>query len=125
MKKLKAELFLKAMDAFEQVLLINIAPPAIQRDAAIQRFEFTFELAWKALKDFYFDKGVDLNSPKDVFRHAFASGDIQDEKIWLQMLKDRNLTSHTYNESLACEVFFHFPSYFNVLQTLKPLLNDK
>lgn len=125
MKKLKAELFLKAMDAFEEVLLTNIAPPAIQRDAAIQRFEFTFELGWEALKDFYFDKGIDLNSPKDVFRHAFASGDIQDEKIWLEMLKDRNLTSHTYNEPLACDVFSHLPKYFNALQQLKPLLNDQ
>lgn len=125
MKKLKAELFFKAMDAFEEVLSANVVPPAIQRDAAIQRFEFTFELAWKALKDFYFEKGIDLNSPKDVFRHAFASGDIQDEKIWLEMLKDRNLTSHTYNEPLACEVFSHLPKYFNALNSLKPILNDQ
>ena len=125
MKKLKAELFLKAMDAFEQVLLTNVVPPAIQRDAAIQRFEFTFELAWKALKDLYYEKGIDLNSPKDVFRHAFASSDIQDEKIWLEMLKDRNLTSHTYNEPLACEVFSHLPKYFNALNSLKPILNDQ
>ncbi|ETZ07142.1 hypothetical protein P618_200685 [Holospora obtusa F1] len=125
MKKLKAELFLKAMDAFEEVLSSNVAPPSIQRDAAIQRFEFTFELAWKALKNLYYEKGVDLNSPKDVFRHAFASGDIQDEKIWLEMLKDRNLTSHTYNEPLACEVFSHLPKYLNALNSLKPILNDQ
>jgi len=125
MKKLKVELFLKAMDAFEEVLSVNAVPPTIQRDAAIQRFEFTFELAWKALKDLYYEKGIDLNSPKDVFRHVFASGDIQDEKIWLEMLKDRNLTSHTYNEPLACEVLAHLPKYFNALNSLKPILNDK
>lgn len=126
MRKLKAELFFKAMDAFEEVSSANVVPLAIQRDAAIQRFEFTFELAWKALKDFYFEKGVDLNSPKDVFRHAFASGDIQDEKIWLEMLKDRNLTSHTYNEPLACAVFSHLPQYLTALNSLlKPLFRNK
>lgn len=125
MKKLKLELFFKALGAFEQVLSTNIVPPDVQMDAAIQRFQFTFELAWKALKDFYFDKGVDLNSPKDVFRHAFASDDIKDEKIWLQMLKDRSLTAHTYNEMLSCDVFSRLPSYFNALQTLKSVLNDQ
>ncbi len=125
MKKLKAELFFKAMDQFEQILLTKIVQPDIQRDAAIQRFEFTFELAWKALKDFYFDKGVDLNSPKDVFRHAFASGDIHDEKTWLEMLRDRNLTSHTYNEILSCNVFSNLPKYFNALKSLQPLLKDQ
>lgn len=124
MKKLKVELFFKAMEAFGQVLSMNIAPQDVQRDAAIQRFEFTFELAWKALKDFYYEKGIDLNSPKDLFRHAFASGDIQDEKIWLAMLKDRNLTSHTYNEMLSCDVFSRLPSYFKALQTLKKLLDN-
>ena len=128
MKKLKSELFFKAMDAFEEVLSENVVPPAIQRDAAIQRFEFTFELAWKALKDLYYEKGVDLNSPKDVFRHAFASGDIQDKKIWLEMLKDRKLTSHTHNEPLAFEVLSYLPKHFNALNalnSLKPILNDK
>jgi nucleotidyltransferase substrate binding protein (TIGR01987 family) len=125
MKKLKSDLFFKAIDAFEQVLSTKTVPLDIQRDAAIQRFEFTFELAWKLLKDFYFDKGVDLNSPKDVFRHAFASGDIQDEKIWLEMLKDRNLTSHTYNEALSCHVFSHLPRYLQALHSLKPLLNNQ
>jgi nucleotidyltransferase substrate binding protein (TIGR01987 family) len=123
MKKLKTDLFLKALASLEHILSADNVPQDVQRDAAIQRFEFTFELAWKALKDFYYDKGVDLNSPKDVFRHAFASGDIQDETLWLHMLKDRNLTSHTYDESLACDVFAHLHSYVRALQTLKPVLN--
>lgn len=125
MKKLKAELFFKAMNAFEQVLLANDVSPDIQRDAAIQRFEFTFELAWKALKAFYFEKGIDLHSPKEVFRHAFAAGDIQDEKIWLEMLKDRNLTSHTYNEPLACDVFSHLPQYLHALKSLRVIFKDE
>ncbi|MBI1954491.1 MAG: nucleotidyltransferase substrate binding protein [Proteobacteria bacterium] len=123
MTDLKSEKFFKALDAFEKSLSAHISEEDLQRDASIQRFEFTFELAWKALKDFYYEKGVALNSPKDVFRHAFASGDIQDEALWLNMLQDRNLTSHTYNEDLSREVFARLPKYFKALQTVKCLLN--
>ncbi len=56
MRKLKNKLFLKATGPFEQVLLRNIVPPDVQRSPVIQRFEFTFELALKTLKDFYLIK---------------------------------------------------------------------
>ena len=75
------------------------------RDGVIQRFEFTFELAWKTLKAVFEDEGlIGLNSPKSVLREAFAAELIKDDELWLAMLNDRNSTAHIYNERLAIEI---------------------
>jgi len=75
------------------------------RDGVIQRFEFTFELAWKTLKAVFEDEGlIGLNSPKTVLREAFAAELIKEDELWLAMLNDRNLTAHIYNEHLAIEI---------------------
>lgn len=75
------------------------------RDGVIQRFEFTFELAWKTLKAVFEDEGlIGLNSPKTVLREAFAAELIKDDELWLAMLNDRNSTAHIYNEQLAIEI---------------------
>lgn len=75
------------------------------RDGVIQRFEFTFELAWKSLKVVFEDEGLSgLNSPKTVLREAYASELIADDELWLAMLSDRNSTAHIYSEQLAIEI---------------------
>lgn len=75
------------------------------RDGVIQRFEFTFELAWKTLKAVFEDEGlIGLNSPKMVLREAFAAEIIKEDELWLAMLNDRNSTAHIYNEHLAIEI---------------------
>jgi nucleotidyltransferase substrate binding protein (TIGR01987 family) len=75
------------------------------RDGVIQRFEFTFELAWKTLKAVFEDEGlIGLNSPKTVLREAFAAELIKEDELWLAMLNDRNSTAHIYNEHLANEI---------------------
>ena len=75
------------------------------RDGLIQRFEFTFELAWKTLKVCFEDEGLQgINSPKSVLREAFSTGLIDNDKLWLEILNDRNSTSHIYSESLANEI---------------------
>jgi len=77
----------------------------LSRDGIIQRFEFTFELAWKTLKTVFEDEGLTgLNSPKTVLREAFAAGLIKDDELWLAMLSDRNSTAHIYSEQLAIEI---------------------
>ena len=85
-------------------------------DASIQRFEFTIELFWKLLKRILDAKGVDVRYPKDVLQEAYSGGLIDDEKVWLSMLKDRNLTSHTYNEDLADEIYEHIKKYYPILK---------
>jgi len=75
------------------------------RDGLIQRFEFTFELAWKTLEAIFEDEGLTgLNSPKTVLREAFAAGLIEKDELWLAMLNDRNTTAHIYSEQLAIEI---------------------
>lgn len=75
------------------------------RDGLIQRFEFSFELAWKALKAMFEEEGlIGLNSPKRIFREAYSSKFIDDEELWLKMLKDRNSTAHLYDENVAQRV---------------------
>ena len=78
----------------------------LYRDGLIQRFEFTFELAWKTTAECLRDQGVlfEIFSPKSVYRSAYNAGYINDESVWLNMLEDRNKTSHIYDESIATEI---------------------
>lgn len=85
-------------------------------DATIRRFTFTFELFWKTMKTFLNQKGVEVNYPKDVLKEAYASHFLEDEAIWLGMIKDRNLTSHTYDEALADEIFNRIKLYVPVFR---------
>ena len=78
---------------------------SLYRDGLIQRFEFTFELAWKTLAEFLTLQGIDLpTTPKAVFKAAYASGYIQNEQIWVNILEDRNLMSHTYDMDLSVRI---------------------
>ncbi|MBI2091467.1 MAG: nucleotidyltransferase substrate binding protein [Deltaproteobacteria bacterium] len=77
----------------------------IARDAGIQRFEFTFELMWKALKIYLGFMGRECKTPRDALKEAFKQGMLSGEDVFLRMLDDRNLSSHTYKESTAKEIF--------------------
>lgn len=78
----------------------------IIRDGLIQRFEFTFELAWKSAKEYLIDQGVadDLHFPKQVLRAAYENQMIDDEALWLKMLESRNRTSHIYDDRIAAAI---------------------
>ena len=75
------------------------------RDGLIQRFEFTFELAWKTLKASFENEGlIGLTSPKPVLKEAYAAGLLKTEAVWLDMLTDQNSTAHIYSEQLAGQI---------------------
>ena len=77
----------------------------IIRDALMQRFEFTYELAWKTTKEYLESMGImDKNFPRAVIQEAYIQNLIKNEENWLGMIKDRNMTSHLYKESLAKEI---------------------
>ncbi len=81
----------------------------IHQAGMIQAFEFTFEQCWKAAQKKAGVEGLALASPRKVFEWAMANHWISTtaENIWLQMLSDRNLTSHTYRARTAQEVTTH------------------
>ena len=95
----------------------------LYRDGLIQRFEFTTELSWKSLKEYLEDQGVSISmaSPKAILKEAYASGIVDDETIWNEILRARNLTSHIYDEktaaAIADQVSNEFITAFRKLKT--------
>jgi nucleotidyltransferase substrate binding protein (TIGR01987 family) len=76
------------------------------KDAVIQRFEFSLELSWKAMKNYLNYQGIlEATTPKQTIKEAFANGLIKNGETWINMLNDRNLTSHTYNQADADEIY--------------------
>ena len=104
--------------------VLAVAETDVSRDAAIQRFEFCFELAWKAVQERARNEGLDCQSPKGCLKLAFKSGWIQDESGWLAMIEDRNRTSHTYDERLAKDVYRRLPQYLPLLDALLAKLRE-
>lgn len=103
-KDLSFTSFARALDALRDALEQPKNP--YTRDATIQRFEYTFELAWKSLKRYLrAETGADFFNIKDLFRHAGRQGLLSDVEAWFSYLKGRNLTSHTYNEKTAEETY--------------------
>jgi nucleotidyltransferase substrate binding protein (TIGR01987 family) len=109
MEEKKAELALR-LKTVEQALATleeALAQPfsVIVRDAAIQRFEYTFELAWKLFRKVARIEGLEANSPRQAIRAAYDTRLVEDIDLWFELLEDRNRTSHTYDESTATQVF--------------------
>ena len=65
--------------------------------ALVQAYEVCYELAWKVLKDYLFLNGISAQLPREVIKEAFSANVIKDGQVWIDMLQDRNSTSHEYN----------------------------
>lgn len=78
----------------------------LEKEGAIQRFEFAFELAWKTIKDYLEQDGIVVKpaTPRNVIKEAFAASLIDDGQVWIDMMLHRNLLSHTYNSKTFDEV---------------------
>ncbi len=94
--------YLKALERLGEA--IKQPETDMNRDATIQRFEFTYELAWKTLKLYLETKDIDVRNPKDTLAASFEQGLITDSH-WNQLHYYRNLTSRTYDESLAITIY--------------------
>ncbi len=79
---------------------------ALEQEGIIQRFEYSYELAWKTIKDYLEESGVVINpvTPRNVIKEAFAAKVIADGQVWINMMLHRNLLSHTYDFSKFSEV---------------------
>ncbi|MBI2605431.1 MAG: nucleotidyltransferase substrate binding protein [Deltaproteobacteria bacterium] len=119
--------FFAALKKLEEFLA---APVVTERDKAgvIQAFEFAFELFWKAVQKFAQEEGLSANSPKQALKEAFQLKIIpaESEQAWLDMLKDRNLTSHMYDQSVADGIFERIrSSHFKNLKAAGKILQEK
>lgn len=119
-RSLRLRSFCAALDRLDDAL----AQPKTEwtRDAGIQRFKFTFELAWKTVAAAALEHGIEARSPRESFKRAYGLGWVTDEALWLRMLDDRNRTTHTYNEAIADEIFERLSSYTKALRSLADVL---
>ena len=96
--------FARAITPLDEALALPKDP--IVRDAAIQRFEISFELCWKFLNAYLEEQhNAVCTSPRTCFRAAFRHGVIDDDPFWINLTVLRNYTVHTYNEQLADYVY--------------------
>ncbi len=92
-----------ALNTLEEILQKPFS--LIVRDATIQRFGYTFELAWKLFRKAALIEGIDVGSPRQAIRAMHDVGLLNDIDMWFEMLNDRNRTSHTYSSITAEQVF--------------------
>ncbi|WP_035588947.1 HI0074 family nucleotidyltransferase substrate-binding subunit [Hippea jasoniae] len=100
---LKINTFEKALNRLKEA--VNHAKDDLDKDGVIQRFEFTTELLWKTLKTMLQFQGIDCYSPRNCIKEAFKANIIDDDEIILDILEDRNLSSHLYDQRLSEEIF--------------------
>ena len=115
-----------ALKTLEEVLAVPYT--TISRDAAIQRFEYTVEVGWKCLQMFLREhEGVECYSPKACIREAGRSGLLAESEVVnaLQMIDDRNLTSHTYQEALAERIYRSLSHHAALLRKLLDVMHTR
>lgn len=108
----------KALKAFEELIVLG-QPNAVERDATIQRFKSTFEITWKTAKQYLYDvEGIEVASPKGVIRSCREVNLFNDEEtiLALNMVNDRNLTIHTYNEEVVVKIHSNLKDYYLLLK---------
>jgi nucleotidyltransferase substrate binding protein (TIGR01987 family) len=115
--------FLKAFSQLESAVVLSDERDLsdLEEQGMIQAFEYTHELAWKMTKDFLEEKGNnELFGSKDTSRLAFKLGIIENGEVWMEMIKSRNLTSHTYNQDTAKTIVSDIRKrYFSEFEKIK------
>lgn len=97
--------YFNALNRLQEAL--NLEADDIIIDGVLHRFEFTFELSWKTIKDYLEYLGITekIGSPREIIQLAFKQGIITDGDAWIQMMLSRNLLSHMYDESASREIY--------------------
>jgi len=118
--KQRLQQFTKAEQRLSEALIEGYGVLSrLEQEGVIQRFEYTFELAWKVLKDLLFYEGFDVKSPREVIRQAFEVEYLNedDTEVALDALAKRNLLTHTYEEAIMLEALELIEGQF------QPMLN--
>ena len=101
-----------------------------EEQGLIQSFEYTYELAWNTLKDLFEEQGeTNLTGSRDVFRLAFRRGLVENGEAWMDMIKSRGLTVHTYNAKIAESIAItirqaYYPEFVKLAAQLKNLSKE-
>jgi nucleotidyltransferase substrate binding protein (TIGR01987 family) len=114
--KLSITPLISATHALREAL--KSAQTQLERDGAIQRFEFTYELLWKTLKKILAFKGIDVNNLRDTFCEAAKNKLIEHPKFWFTVIRKRNLSTHIYNQEMADEIFEFLPEFERELSNI-------
>jgi len=117
--ELRAESATKALKTLEEI--VDEPYSTIVRDAAIKRFEYSFDIFWKFVKDYLrVQEGIECASPKSCFRDAFKVGILSEEKTVkvLEMTDDRNLSIHTYDEEAVEEIYQQVRDYWKLMDEI-------
>ena len=99
----------------------------LEKQGLIKGFEFTYELAWNAMKDYFAHQAnTSITGSRDAFREAFQKGLIHKGHDWMAMIESRNQTSHTYNQLIADEIAqkimdIYFPLFCDFRDTMNEL----
>ena len=97
--------YLKALSQLEKFIERGDDLNELEEQGLIKAFEYTFELAWNSMKDFYESQGeTGIQGSRDAIRMAFRRGLIENGESWMKMIESRIRTSHTYNEETAKEI---------------------
>lgn len=119
--------FKRALGTLEQAACLASQRPLsdLEQQGLIQGFEFTHELAWNTLKDYLENKGiVGIIGSRDATRMAFKNGLVEDGQTWMDMIKDRNLSSHTYHLEVANRIADNvLTRYYPAFQALSARLD--
>lgn len=87
---------------------------SLEKQGVIQAFEFTHELAWNVMKDYFFFQGESsITGSRDATRESFDKGLIEQGEVWMEMIKSRNQSSHTYNQIVADEIVHHIVAQYD------------
>jgi nucleotidyltransferase substrate binding protein (TIGR01987 family) len=88
----------------------------LEKQGLIQAFEFTHELAWNVMKDYFaFQGNQSITGSRDAVRESFNKGLVTDGEGWMEMIKSRNQSSHTYNQNVAEEIVDKIVARYHVL----------
>lgn len=119
----RIEDYKKALTKLEEALQETESEIVI--DGVLHRFEFTFELAWKTVRDVLEYQGVitKLGSPREIIQIAFKQNLIEDGELWIEIMLARNSLAHIYDEATSRKIYQEIKEkYINAFKTLKETL---
>jgi nucleotidyltransferase substrate binding protein (TIGR01987 family) len=124
--KLRSETTIKALNTLKEI--VEEPYSTIVRDAAIKRFEYSFDIFWKLIKDYLrVQEGIECASPKSCFREAFKVGILSEEETvkFLEMTDNRNLSTHTYDEEAVEEIYQQIKDYWKTMDEIRKRVIEK